>query len=260
MLAPNPLATATWPVAGDAPDLLAIVTDQAETIRDQEALLHAYQGNLNAVQQVTGVAAGTGTASGTQLTVSGVTGTIVPPQLVTGPSSGPGSLVPFGTTVVSQSSGAAGGPGVYTTSVATTASGTPLTFAPGASSSAAIVSASTSVTVTGTSGTIVPGAAVKDAGSLVPAGTTVLGQISGTAGKDGVYLLSHPVTFAAAVLLTFAAPPAAFDAGWPVPQDAPSLTLLTQTQTAILRNQNALIQHYQDLLNQSQTVPPVTGP
>jgi hypothetical protein len=47
---------------------------------------------------------------------------------------------------------------------------------------------------------------------------------------------------------------------WPTPQDAPTLSLISQQQTAVLRTQNALLQQYQDLLNTSQTAPPPTGP
>jgi hypothetical protein len=174
---PAPQATSNWPDANDAPDLLAIVEDQAETIAGQAVLIDRYQGILNAAQVSTPVtvAIGTGTASGTPATtlaVSGVTNTIVVGAVVTGagvPTSPP-------TTIVSQQTGTTGGAGNYTTSAATTASAAVLTFTPPA-----------------------------------PAPT------------------------------------------WPVPQDAPTLTLLAQEQTAVLRTQSALIQHYQDVLNTSQT-------
>ena len=58
----------------------------------------------------------TATASGTNLTVSSVVGTIYPGNLVTGTG------VPAGTTLVSQTSGPTGGAGVYVTSASTTAS------------------------------------------------------------------------------------------------------------------------------------------
>lgn len=191
MLAPTTLTTTpTWPIAGDVPDLNAIVDDQAETIAAQEALLHAYQGVLNTAQNpVPGTAAtATGTAAaspnGNQLTVSG--------------------------------------------------------------------------TITGT---IVIGATVADAGATttIPAGTTIQGQISGTAGGAGVYLTNQATT-AAATALKFTPPaPPAFT-GWPTPQDAPTLNQIVQTQTAVIRVQTALLQHYQDLLNISQTPAPPTGP
>jgi hypothetical protein len=63
----------------------------------------------------------TGTGSGTNLTVSSVTGIIFAGDTVTGTG------VPAGTTIVSQTSGTAGGAGVYVTSAATTSSGASLT-------------------------------------------------------------------------------------------------------------------------------------
>lgn len=107
-------------------------------------------------------------------------------------------------------------------------------------------------------GTIVVGATITDpAGVTVPAGTTILGQISGTPGKDGVYLTSGPTT-AASTVLTFTPPPT--PQNWPVPQDPLTLNLIAQYQIAVLRVQSALIQHYQDLLTTSQTPAPPTGP
>jgi hypothetical protein len=67
-------------------------------------------------------ATGTGTGSGTDLTVTGVAGTIEPNATVSG------NGVPAGTTIVSQQSGTAGSDGVYTTSLATTSVSEPLTF------------------------------------------------------------------------------------------------------------------------------------
>lgn len=182
MLAPNPTMIVSWPIAGDIPDLLAIVTEQAATIAAQEALLHAYQGTLNAAQN--------------------------PPA------------------------------------------GTPAT------ANGAIVSATTSLPVTGTVGTIVAGAVVTGTPNATP--PTVLGQISGTTGKDGTYLLSAPVTLAAIAALTFTPP--APPSTWPPAQDAATLDILVATQTGVIRSQTALLQHYQDLLNQSQTPAPPTGP
>lgn len=112
--------------------------------------------------------------------------------------------------------------------------------------------ATTSLAVTGVSGAIVNGATVTGtANSTAP---TVLGQISGAAGSDGTYLLSAPVSLTAATPLTFTPPAQA--GSWPIPQDAPTLDLILQTQSSILRTQTALVQHYQDLLNQSQVAPP----
>jgi hypothetical protein len=63
----------------------------------------------------------TGTGSGTNLTTTSVTGVILKGDTVSGTG------VPAGTTIVSQTSGTAGGAGVYVTSAATTSSGASLT-------------------------------------------------------------------------------------------------------------------------------------
>jgi hypothetical protein len=63
----------------------------------------------------------TGTGSGTNLTTTSVTGIIKSGDTVAGTG------VPAGTTIISQTSGTAGGAGVYVTSVATTSSGASLT-------------------------------------------------------------------------------------------------------------------------------------
>ena len=63
----------------------------------------------------------TGTASGTALTVTAVTGYISAGDTVTGTG------IPGGTTIVSQTSGTTGGAGVYVTSVSTTASAASIT-------------------------------------------------------------------------------------------------------------------------------------
>jgi len=186
MLAPAPRTTTpVWPVAGDAPDLRTIVQDQAETIAAQAALIDAYQTNLNTAQTPPAplpTPTGNGTASAapndTTLTVSAVTGGNIVVNAVVA-----GAGIPTGTTIIAQQSGTPGGNGVYTTSVATTASSAALTFTPPQ--------------------------------SLSP---------------------------------------------WPTPNDAPTLTMVQQQQTAILRTQTALIQQYQDLLNTSQTPAPPSGP
>ena len=116
MLAPTP-TVATWPIAGDVPDLLKIVQDQAKTIADKEALLHAYQGALNTAQtppQV--VSTAQGSATGTSLTLANVSATVQLGSVLTGPA----GKVPVGTTLLNQQSGVTGGAGVYTTSQATT--------------------------------------------------------------------------------------------------------------------------------------------
>lgn len=184
MLAPNPTVIVSWPIAGDQPDLLAIVQNQAEVMQDQEALLHAYQANLTAAQNVAAPAPATGNG--------------------------------------------------------------------------AVVTASTSVTVSGVTGVIVNGATV--GGTGLATAPTVLGQISGTVGGNGVYLLSAAVTFAAVAALTFQAPPPAEFSAWPTATDVTTLDTLVTQQTAVIRTQTALIQHYQDVLNTSQTAAPPTGP
>lgn len=178
MLSPTLLTTSTWPIAGDVPDLNVIVDDQARAIADQEALLHAYQGVLSTAQAPPPTTA-IGTGNTTNLTITSITapGVILVGAAVTGTG------VPVGTTITNQQSGVFGGVGVYTTSVATTAAGAPLTFIPGGG----------------------PGA-------------------------------------------------------WPTPQDAATLNLIVQAQTAVLKNQTALLQQYQSLLNLSQTAAPPTGP
>lgn len=136
--------------------------------------------------------------------------------------------------------------------------------APGtaAAGTGAITTASTSLSVSGVTGAnIVVGATVNDATvptPLTPPGTIVLGQISGTTGSGGVYLLNKAVTYPATIALTFTPPPSA--STWPTPTDAPTLMLIQQQQTAVLRMQSSLIQAYQDLLNVSQTAAPPTGP
>jgi hypothetical protein len=107
------------------------------------------------------------------------------------------------------------------------------------------------LTVSAAVGTIVQGAAITGTG--VPAGVTILGQISGTTGGNGVYLTSAATT-ASGAALSFQAPAPA--STWPVPNDAPTLMLIVQDQTTILRQQSAMLQAYQDLLNISATPPP----
>lgn len=185
MLAPNPLTAATWPVAGDVPSLLQIVTDQAETVASNEALLHAYQGNLNLAQN-------------------------------------------------------------------------PVAGTPATANGAVTTGATTTIAVSGTIGTIVVGASVGGTSLTTP--PIVLGQVSGTTGSDGTYLLNVAVTFAVVTGLTFTPPPAAFPGTWPVPRDVVTLDLLVQQQTALIRTQTSMIQHYQDVLNTSQVAAPATGP
>lgn len=127
-----------------------------------------------------------------------------------------------------------------------------------ATGNATTTGSSTSLAVVGSAGTIHMGATITGSGVPTTPAVTVLGQISGTTGQDGTYLVSAPLTLATATALTFTPPPA--PSTWPAPMDAPTLLTITQQQTAILRNQSALLQHYVDLLNSSITPAPPTGP
>jgi hypothetical protein len=190
---PSPASAPQWPIAGDAPDLLAIAQDQAQTIAAQMALAEAYQAWLNTEQAPPATPAsaqGNGTASGvpaTTLTVSGVTGGSIAVPVTTIPTS--------------------------------------------------------------------PGATVFGAG--VPAGTQIMSQTSGTAGGNGVYVTNNATTASATPLIFV---PPAPHSQWPVPRDAPTLNTIVQDQTALIRTLTALIQQYQQVLNDSQTQSPPTGP
>ncbi len=116
----------------------------------------------------------TATASGTSLTASSVTGFISSGDTISGTG------VPAGTTILSQSSGSAGGAGVYITSVATTASASSITTT---SSNALTVSAVAS-------GALAAGQFLFDETLAIPEGTTILSQLSGSAGSTGAYKLS----------------------------------------------------------------------
>jgi hypothetical protein len=241
-----------WPDSNDAPGLLAIVQAQAETIADQALAIGRYQAILNAAQAATGtaVATGVGTASGTPATTLAVT--VVSGSIVVGATVS-GAGVPAGTTVLAQQSGTTGGAGSYTTSQPTTASAAPLAFAPPVSAGIATATGTgtgASLAVTAVTGTIVVNATIS--GSGVPAGTLILNQMAGTAGGAGTYTTSQPTT-ASNVPLAFA-PPATEEASpWPTPRDAPTLMTIMQNQTALARTQAAAIQHYQEVLNSSQT-------
>ena len=252
---PATFAAPAWPDANDAPDLLAIVQAQTETVADNAVLIDRYQSILNTAQarpqQV--VATGIGTASGnpmTTLTLTSVSGSIAIGATVVG------SGIPAGTVVLQQTSGPAGGAGVYLTSQATTANAAPLAFIPPATPPAVATATgasttSTSLTVTAVTGTILVGSTVSGLG--VPAQTIILNQQSGTTGGAGVYTTSQ-ITNVATQPVAFMPPPAPDEVlAWPPVTDAPTLTLVMADQTAIIRTQSALIQHYQQLLNDSQT-------
>lgn len=119
--------------------------------------------------------------------------------------------------------------------------------------------ASTSLNVNAVTGVIIVGATVTDTGgaNLIPTGTEVLGQISGTPGMAGAYLLNNAVTIGSEAL-SFTPPPP--QTTWPTPTDAYTLLLVQQMQATVSRIQSALLQAYLDLLNVSMTTPPPTGP
>jgi hypothetical protein len=243
---PAPQATANWPDANDVADLLAIVTAQTKTIADNAVLIDRYQAALNAAQAapgstvVTGVANSTGT---TTVTLSALTGTIVVGSFLFG------SGVPISTYLTGQTSGPAGGNGAYTTNNPTTLSNIAVTFeAPFNTAVGTGTSTGTSLAVSAMSGTIEINSTVSGAG--IPVGTKVTGQTSGSAGAAGTYTTNQPTT-ASGTPVAFT--PSATAPTWPVPQDPTTLNLLTQQQSAVTRTQTALIQHYQDVLNTSQT-------
>jgi hypothetical protein len=173
-LVPQQQAAATWPDSNDVSDLLGIVQAQTVTIADQMDLLDRYQSILNAAQTMPPVATGLGTATGTSLVVTAVTGTIVIGAVVTG-------------------------------------AGVPAS----------------------------------------PPKTTIVAQTAGTTGAAGTYTTSQATTVAASAPLAFKPPSSV--SPWPLPRDQVTLNTLAQQQTAIMRTQSALIQHYQDVLNTSQT-------
>ena len=119
----------------------------------------------------------TATGSGTNLTVSAVTGVISLGDQISGTG------VTAGTTIVSQTSGMAGGAGVYVTSAATTASASTVT----SYGSVLVVSATTSTGLISIGDTV-------SGGTGFPVGATVVSQISGTAGGIGSYRLSASAT------------------------------------------------------------------
>lgn len=127
----------------------------------------------------------TATGSGTNLTVSSVTGLIS-----IGDSLGVTTGIGAGITIVSQTSGTTGGAGVYVTSAATTISAATATAFGTVLNIAAVSSGSLDVgeSVTGTG---------------VPALAVISSQISGATGGVGVYRISVPATaYAASTTIT----------------------------------------------------------
>jgi hypothetical protein len=249
---PSPLVAATWPDANDATDLLAVVQEQAGTIAEQALLIDRYQGILNNAQATAlpplAVATATGTATGTALALTGTTGSVAIGANVNGAG------VPAGTTIIGQVSGTGGGDGTYTTNQATTAAAAPLAFTPPPTVTVATATGTatgTALAVTAVTGTIVVNARISGPG--VPANTIVVNQISGTTGAAGSYTTNQATTASTAALAFTPPPPPPAIMSWPLPQDPATLMQLLQNQTAVARTQAALISHYQDVLNTSQT-------
>lgn len=121
---------------------------------------------------------------------------------------------------------------------------------PGTATTAVGTSTGSSLALSNVAGPPIQNGSVITNGALVPADTTILGQISGTTGGNGTYLTSGPTTLTdTPITIT---PPAATGT-WPVANDSATLMLIMQDQLTILRQQAALLQAYQDLLNVSDT-------
>jgi hypothetical protein len=259
MNAPTPFTAPQWPIAGDVPDLLVIVQDQATTIAAQDALIQSYQAWLNLEQAPGGPVIATGNSTNTtSLTLSGVGGAITLGAMV----NVVGTPGPATIQIVGQSSGPTGGNGVYLTNVATTFTNASLAIVnpktPPAAYGTGTASGTpaTTLTVAGLSGTIAVPCRVTGPGITV-APTNIIAQQSGPAGGNGVYTTDQITTCNSAALSFI---PPALTMTWPIPRDALTLTTIQQDQTAILRSQTALIQQYQMLLNDSQVQPPLVGP
>ncbi len=128
----------------------------------------------------------TGSISGTTLTVTAVgAGSVLGAgQTISGGSSVTG-YIDANTTIVSQTSGTAGGIGVYVVSISQNVTSTTITMSGGG------------LTLTGanTSGVFAPGMTIS--GTNIPTGTTILGYGTATAGGAGTYYVDRPATTAA---------------------------------------------------------------
>ena len=137
----------------------------------------------------TGAMGATFTASGTgtDLTVSAVTGVLTVGETLSGTG------IPAGTTIVSQTSGTTGGAGVYVTSQATTIS-----------AATATSFGNTLVVSAVGSGSLKVGDPVSGTG--IPSGAVIASQVSGTAGGVGTYTLDQNATaYAASTTVTVTA-------------------------------------------------------
>lgn len=130
----------------------------------------------------------TGSISGTVLTVaSAVGGVFRVGQTLSGPG-GSSDPVTTGTTIVSLGTGT-GGTGTYNVSVSQT------------STSATITATDTNIDITAvTAGTVVAGRVLTEAGLAL--GTTIVAQISGTAGGAGVYSITGAAQHTASAAFT----------------------------------------------------------
>jgi hypothetical protein len=131
--------------------------------------------------------------------------------------------------------------------------------APQVVSTAVATATGTTIALSGVSGTVQIGSVVAGPPTTVPAGTTILNQQSGVTGGAGSYTTSQATTVSnQSVTLTYQPP--GISPLWPAPADPPTLMLIVNDQTALLRSQTMLLQQYQALLNDSQTAPPPSGP
>jgi hypothetical protein len=110
----------------------------------------------------------------------------------------------------------------------------------------------TSLVVAGVVGVIIDGAVVTGSGVPTSPPTTIVAQTAGAPGGDGTYTTSAATTITSGAL-TFT--PGGGPMQWPSATDSPTLLSIQQAQSALLRNQTAVIQQYIDLLNASETAP-----
>lgn len=135
---------------------------------------------------------GTAATNSTSLSTTSVVGILKPGDVVAGATG-----FASGTYIVNESSGTPGSAGTYVLSAPTTAA---ISAAP-LSATGVVVEATgsgTSLNVTSVSGLITTGDVLSGTG--VPAGTTILNQVSGSPGGVGVYTTSNPTTSSSASL------------------------------------------------------------
>ncbi len=175
-------------------DFWALLTGANAAVPGSAIYANYADGNVTAVAASTGASATgaigstfTATGAGTNLTTSAVTGLISVGDTISGTG------VPAGTTIVSQTSGTAGGAGVYVTSVATTASAATVTSFGNKLNISAVAS-----------GLLAVGQSVTGTG--VPAGAVITAQVSGATGGVGLYTISVAATaYAASTAITVVA-------------------------------------------------------